>query len=318
MIEISLIIPTTKLSLNLINLLEDLSVCNYLSRNDIEIIIIENSNKSNHDLKAKILSYGAQYRFQSKKGQAAALNTGIKAARGRYVAFTDDDVRVLDKDWLDKLKTSFDTNPNLGYVSGNVKAYTTNNSVQKMWENKGGLSKGDVSKYYSKDFFLKKRWKGLPLRFIAAGANSMIPKKVLLEVGNYNELFGCGSPVGHSQSHEICYKVLKAGYTSFYNADAIVHHNHPKTSKKLMKKMYDYGIGDTAIQLHFFMEYSDLGGLTEALFARNLYLINNFCKRVIGKYPLPVKYIISGILGATIGPFIYIKSRITYGNGKIN
>jgi len=317
-VVISLVVPTTELSSNLIDLLEDLSSCGYFDRNDIEVIIVENSKQSCKDLNDKVTGYGAKYTFQPVSGQAAALNKGISEASGEYIAFTDDDVRIQNRRWLDQLKEAFEKYPDLGYASGNIKAFSMSTPVQKMWENKGGLSKGNSSNYYTEEFFHQKRWKGLPLRFIAAGANSMIPKNVLKEVGNYNELFGCGSPVGHSQSHEICYKVLQKGYSSYYDANAIVLHNHPETEKELLKKMYDYGIGDTAIQLHFFWEYRDWGGLSEALLGRHLYLWKNLLKRTMGKYPLPAKYIVAGMLGAALGPFVYLKSRIIYGNGKNN
>jgi glucosyl-dolichyl phosphate glucuronosyltransferase len=48
-----------------------------------------------------------RYLFERNQGRSAALNSGIAAARGRIVAFTDDDV-LVDPEWLRNLKNAFD------------------------------------------------------------------------------------------------------------------------------------------------------------------------------------------------------------------
>src|SRR5467141_928239 len=40
-----------------------------------------------------------RYMFESQQGKSFALNTGVREARGRLIAFTDDDVTV-HPDWL--------------------------------------------------------------------------------------------------------------------------------------------------------------------------------------------------------------------------
>jgi len=52
--------------------------------------------------------FPVRYIFEKQQGRSAALNAGIREARGEIVAFTDDDV-ILHQDWLCKLKVTFDT-----------------------------------------------------------------------------------------------------------------------------------------------------------------------------------------------------------------
>jgi len=61
-----------------------------------------------------------RYLFEPRQGRSSALNAGIAAARGSVLAFTDDDVRVVNG-WLDAAGGPL-TGPDLslGYTGGPV------------------------------------------------------------------------------------------------------------------------------------------------------------------------------------------------------
>jgi glucosyl-dolichyl phosphate glucuronosyltransferase len=59
-----------------------------------------------------------RYLFEQEQGRSAALNAGIRAARGEIVATTDDDVE-LQPDWLDAAGDALDT-LDCDYVGGKV------------------------------------------------------------------------------------------------------------------------------------------------------------------------------------------------------
>jgi glucosyl-dolichyl phosphate glucuronosyltransferase len=59
-----------------------------------------------------------QYVFEQEQGRSAALNAGIRAARGEIIATTDDDVE-LQADWLDRAGEALDT-LDCDYVGGKV------------------------------------------------------------------------------------------------------------------------------------------------------------------------------------------------------
>lgn len=64
---------------------------------DYEIIVVDDG--STDDTKERLAELGDKitYIYQTNKGLAAARNTGIKAASGKYIAFLDDDDLWLPK-----------------------------------------------------------------------------------------------------------------------------------------------------------------------------------------------------------------------------
>jgi glucosyl-dolichyl phosphate glucuronosyltransferase len=57
---------------------------------------------------AKTVNLSVCYIFERQQGRSAALNAGIAEAKGKIVAFTDDDV-LIDSEWLSRLTQTFDT-----------------------------------------------------------------------------------------------------------------------------------------------------------------------------------------------------------------
>lgn len=318
-VEISIVIPTCARQKSAIRLLSELAACGIIGRASVEVIVVQNDPDPDSAFADQIIAAGAKYLHQPRKGQAAALNLGIRHAQGDLVVTIDDDVRIIDGEWLSRLVSHFN-DEQVAYVAGNVRASELVTPAQIAWEAKGGLSKGENPKRFDSNFFNMRSFRGLPLRYIACGANAAARRDVLLSVGLYNELFGVGSLIGHSQSHEICYKILREGYTAIYDPLATVGHDHPRDWEALRRRMFNYGIGDTAVQLHFFLNYRDYRGLREALIGRQIYLIGNLFRRILGNYSLPVSLVASSMFGAALGPFVYtyavLHSRLRVNQGE--
>lgn len=304
-IGVSIIVPTCARQQSAIHLLDELVCHGIVARLDVEILFVQNDAIADDDLRDRVEESGAIYIHQPRRGQAAALNMGIKKSQGKIIVTIDDDVRIVDGGWLDRLISHFDDG-RVAYVAGNVVATELRTPAQRAWESKGGLSKGKDFRKFDKEFFEMKSFRGLPLRFVACGANAALRRDVLSKVGLYDERFGVGSFVGHSQSHEICYKILREGHVAVYDPLAVVEHEHPQSWAELRKRMYHYGIGDTAIQMHFFLSYGDYRGLREALLGRQLYLLGNLLRRIAGRYPMPMNTIFASMFGAMLGPAIYL------------
>jgi glycosyltransferase involved in cell wall biosynthesis len=303
---ISLIIPTRNRSESLKILLDSLESHNWLKFPDIEVLVVDNA--SDNCITQKLCSlYSIKYLYVDQTGQRNALNKGIQSASGDLLAFTDDDVIISSSDWLYRMADHFKEYSNLGYVSGNVKALETSTNAQKIWEKRGGLSKGNVSIFWSNDELISQyKFKIWPLIKICAGANSMIPRSVFEKVGLFHPLFDPGAPIPHGGSLEIGYRIIKAGYDLFYDHQALVFHQHPKTEKELHNKMFIYGIGDTAIHAYFFGKYRDYRSLWWAFGGYQLDLLNKIFKSVIGKYPLPLTYLLVSLLGSLYGSILPI------------
>ena len=140
-IKISIIIPVYNVAMFLPKCLD--SVCTQTLR-DIEIICINDCSSDNsldilkiyqkYDNRIKIID------FKENKGVAATRNTGIEAAKGKYIGFVDSD-DWIDPDFYEKLYNKVIEN-NADLVVGNIKrvqkgkASEIDNYAQKTKENK--------------------------------------------------------------------------------------------------------------------------------------------------------------------------------------
>lgn len=101
--RISVVLCTYNRSHSLVKALDSL-VSQSLSRSEYEIVIVDNA--STDDTCSVVKGYQVQFSspgiflvLEPKQGLGYARNTGYKHARGRYVAFMDDDC-VATNDWL--------------------------------------------------------------------------------------------------------------------------------------------------------------------------------------------------------------------------
>jgi glucosyl-dolichyl phosphate glucuronosyltransferase len=87
-----------------------------------EVIVIDNN--STDDTRHAVVEaqqrfpVELRYIFEPEQGRSAAMNAGIRAARGEIIATTDDDVKV-EPDWLDKAGEALDA-LDCDYVGGKV------------------------------------------------------------------------------------------------------------------------------------------------------------------------------------------------------
>jgi glucosyl-dolichyl phosphate glucuronosyltransferase len=88
-----------------------------------EIIIVDNN--STDDTRQVVESFitrghrNVRYIFEANQGPSHGRNAGIANAKGRIIAFTDDDVRPA-MDWLSNIKRAFDSNPDVECVGGKI------------------------------------------------------------------------------------------------------------------------------------------------------------------------------------------------------
>ncbi len=162
-----------------------------------------------------------------------SLNDGLAVARGRYVAFCNNDMRVEDN-FVEQALACF--------VSDDIFA------VCSRVLDKNGAEQGTRTAGFWKHGLLFYQ----PLDhidastdcFFAVGGQSFYRRDLLVEMGSIDELFW---PMYH-EDVELSYRAWKNGYRIVYAPDSVCHHLGGKTSRKVF----------TATELRSFVRQNEI------------------------------------------------------------
>ncbi|MCK4529078.1 glycosyltransferase, partial [candidate division WOR-3 bacterium] len=150
------------------------------SYQDFEIIVVDDASTDNtgevvRSLKDERIRY---IRHEKNKGAAAARNTGIKVARGEYIAFQDSDDEWLPEKLEKQMKAFDNAPPEVGVV------YT---DMQRINED-GGIEYWHSPRILPEDGIIYKD--ALDYRVMNIGIQSAVIKKECFDkVGMFDERF---------------------------------------------------------------------------------------------------------------------------------
>lgn len=178
-VKISVVIPTYKRHHTLCRAVDSVIAQTFV---EVEVIVVDDNDPSSPEREKTELVMQkytdndrvAYIKHEVNKNGAAARNTGIRAARGKYVAFLDDD----DEFTPCKLQAQFEKMESLDgtwaacYTKYQIK--NGNRIVARGVENKEGNVLKDA---LMRNFF------------ICAGSNLMVRKSALDEIGGFDESF---------------------------------------------------------------------------------------------------------------------------------
>jgi glycosyltransferase involved in cell wall biosynthesis len=106
--EVSVVVPTFNRREDLRRLLESLAQ-QTLAPNRFEVIVVSDGSTDGTDVLVRQFQnrpWNLTLLEQANRGPAAARNAGARIARGRYIAFTDDDCAAAP-DWLEQVLQAF-------------------------------------------------------------------------------------------------------------------------------------------------------------------------------------------------------------------
>src|SRR5688572_31269823 len=126
-VDLTVLVSTCNRARDLERLLASLARATLKPGRTWELILVDNNSTDDTAIvatSAPPLPNGArvEYVFERRQGKSYGLNSGLAAARGRIIAFTDDDTIVPDN-WLDSILDYFETHPDASCVGGMVKLY---------------------------------------------------------------------------------------------------------------------------------------------------------------------------------------------------
>lgn len=213
-----------------------------------EIVVVDNAPVTSETRELIERKYAERVRYvcEPVPGLAVAHNTGLAAARGEVVAFTDDDV-VADPSWLTELTAPFAADPGLGCSTGLILPARLTTPAQVLLESHGGFAKGFTPRTYD-----PARPPGDEPLFpftagrFGSGANMAFRTAALRSVGGFDPATGAGTAARGGDDLYGFVRVLAQGHRLRYTPSALVWHHHRETWQDLETQAYGYGAGLTA------------------------------------------------------------------------
>lgn len=180
---------------------------------------------------------------QRNAGPGQARNTGAAEARGRFLAFTDDDCRP-DPAWLDAFRRCFEIDAG-AMVGGRTLNQLERNPFSSASQRVADL----VHDYYNPD----------PDRaFFFASNNMAFPSEAFHDCGGFAPCFRVGA-----EDREICDRWRVQGRGLRYCPRAVIHHAHHLTFRSFAKQHFNYGRG--ASRYHRLRKLRNTGRMAEDL-----------------------------------------------------
>ncbi|MGF1514129.1 MAG: glycosyltransferase [Elainellaceae cyanobacterium] len=219
----SIIIPTYNRPGHLSDCLQSLSQLNY-PRDRFEVIVVDDGSASPLDEVVEPFNEALCINLtrQSNAGPAAARNAGARHARGKYLAFTDDDC-CPEPHWLQKLEARLADSPDC-IIGGQTVNMLSDNPFSTMSQN-------IISIGY--DHYNSVRDQA---RFFTSN-NMVVPTQAFLEVGGFNTDFRT------SEDRELCDRWIHSGRRMLYDPDIVIYHAHPMTLQQFWRQHFTYGQG---------------------------------------------------------------------------
>ena len=160
---------------------------------------------------------------QDNAGPAAARNRAADVARGRYLAFTDDDCRP-SADWLEKLVRQFAANPNV-LIGGAMCTAPTSDAYARATQAIMRFVYADQLKV------------GGMLLF--STSNLAMPAGAFRDMGGFSSSFRLAA----GEDYDLCARWYHQGGEMVYLPDALVVHDHALTFGGYLRQHYQYGRG---------------------------------------------------------------------------
>lgn len=163
-----------------------------------------------------------------RRGMGPARNTAWRTASGEIIAFTDDDCYV-SPDFIDAIAEVFTPNDRLGYVGGRILLHDPKDARLTINESEERL-------HFPRRTLL---WSGA-----VQGANMIIRRIALEDIGGFDERLGYGTPFAAADI-DAATRASFAGWEGAYEPRIVVRHHHGRKEADAPRvmKIYAHGRG---------------------------------------------------------------------------
>jgi len=233
MMDVSVVIPAHNAAETLGECLAAATTQFFSRAKNVEVILVDDgSTDATGEIGAKA---GVKVIRRKNGGAAAARNTGLAAASGRWVAFTDADC-MPSRRWLDWLMRAAESAGEavIG-VAGKTIGHASQSTAARFVDLMGGL---DAEAYLAHPVFP-----------FAPTANVMFRREALMEVGGFDSRFSS------FEAADLCHRLsqrLGGGKLAVaYEARALVLHRHRGSWGAYWRQQRSYGRGYAQLFLKY-------------------------------------------------------------------
>lgn len=241
--EISVLITTFNRPQNLKDCLQSVLSSNF---ENFEILVLDQSENGSANKIVGLINDNRIRFFKSvKKGKSKGLNFLINKARGKILAFTDDDC-IVKKNWLRTIHLSYKNNSDIVAVFGNTLPYRSANYPGKLCAATFIKRKTEIHLIQNNEDIYRRMVKG-----IGIGNNMSILKSVLNKIGTFREWLGPGSIGQNGEETEVIFRILSRRYAIQTNPKMVVYHNRWLSYKQERVLQAKYTRGYTAFASYY-------------------------------------------------------------------
>jgi GT2 family glycosyltransferase len=234
--KVSVVVASYNGERTLTNCLDSLERLNYP---DYEVILVDDGSSDATPQIALKHSRVRYFQHEKNLGLSTARNTGIAAATGEIVAFTDSDCRA-DDDWLYYLVDDLLSSEFAAIGGPNLLPPEDSLIAAAVMASPGGPAHVMLTDRQAEH---------------VPGCNMAFYKSVLAQVGGFDPIFHrAGDDV------DICWRLQQAGYMIGFSPAAFVWHYRRSTVRAYLKQQYGYGEAESVLDRKHPECFNALGG----------------------------------------------------------
>ena len=234
--KVSVVVASYNGNRTLKTCLESLQKLNYP---DYEIILVDDGSTDSTPQIANTFPKVQYIRHEMNLGLSSARNSGIHAARGEIIAFTDSDCRA-DEDWLYFLVNDLTDSDFVGIGGPNLLPPEDSSLATAVMASPGGPSHVMLT---------DSRAEHIP------GCNMAFYRWALTEINGFDPVFRkAGDDV------DICWRLEQAGHKIGFSPSAFVWHYRRSTVGAYLRQQHGYGEAEALLVRKHPEYFNSLGG----------------------------------------------------------
>jgi glycosyltransferase involved in cell wall biosynthesis len=215
--------------------------CRLKQQNSFEILVIDNAPSDERTREVVASFASVRYVRELRPGLDFARNRAIRESSSVLLAFLDDDA-VVDRRWIVGLEKAWAENPDAAAFTGPVLPYELETTAQILFQARGGFGSKFEMRRFGADC---RELRNYPCDagYFGTGCNMVFQRRILLELGGFDEALDTGKPLPGGGDLDIFYRLLRGGFVLVTEPELLVWHQHRREHKELRHQMYTWGLG---------------------------------------------------------------------------